>query len=514
MHITSASGQQLSLRPYQLEVVERIGQACNRSRRILLSLPTGAGKTVVAVALVQRALAGGQRVLFLVHRRELLQQASRKLHDAGIDHGAIAPDLPSRPGEPVQVASIATLHARAVRCSAMRLPPADLIIVDEAHHARARTWRRLIDAYPEATVIGLTATPCRGDGRGLGGIFETMVEGSPIAELIAGGFLVPPRVYAPSRPDLEGVRITAGDYNEKQLAERMDTGKLVGDVVTHWHRLAERRRTVVFATSVAHAVHLANEFGRSGVAAAHVDGSTPTADRDAILAKLAAGALDVVANCGVLTEGWDCPEVSCLVLARPTKSSVLYRQMVGRVLRPAPGKADCLIIDHAGATFEHGFIDEPIEWTLAADQRAERPRNAARDAGRTPRLVECPECTAVRWEGRPCTSCGWRPKPKAAPVEVREGELGRVDRDKLVRLAAPTASDRAHFHAELAWIARERGYSSGWVAHKYREKFGSWPAARIVAPIEPRPETRSWVRSRAIAWAKAQEKARAQAGAA
>src|SRR6516162_8899478 len=212
-------------------------------------------------------------------------------------------------------------------------------------------------------------------------MFEIIVEGPPVAELIKAGYLVPTRVYAPYRPDLSGVRVERGDYVENQLAERMDKQQLVGDIATHWLRLAKRRPTVAFATSVGHSVHLRNQFRASGVLAEHIDGSTPVEERDRTLARLAAGTVEVVCNYMVLTEGWDQPKVSCLVLARPTKHMGLYRQMVGRVLRPAPGKADALILDHAGAVFEHGFVDEPVIWTLAEDKRAENISHTKRGAG-------------------------------------------------------------------------------------------------------------------------------------
>jgi superfamily II DNA or RNA helicase len=197
-----------------------------------------------------------KRVLFLAHRRELIQQTSAKLHAVGVDHGIIQAGFPTRPGEGVQIASISTLHARAVRSNKMEMPPADLVIVDEAHHCRARTYQRLMRAYPNAIILGMTATPCRGDGRGLGDVFESLIECLPVAELIASGYLVPTVVYAPTRPDLSGVRVEKGDYVEKQLAERMDRAQLVGDIISHWLRLAERRRTVIFASGVQHSVHL------------------------------------------------------------------------------------------------------------------------------------------------------------------------------------------------------------------------------------------------------------------
>jgi DNA repair protein RadD len=266
------------------------------------------------------------------------------------------------------------LHARAVRTRTIDLPPADVLFIDEAHHARARSYERVLTAHPRATVIGLTATPCRGDGRGLDNIFQALVECPSVAELTALGFLVPVKIFAPVRPDLSGIRIERGDYAESQLAARMNTASLVGDIVEHWHRLGEGRRTLVFTVNVAHSVHVRNEFCRSDVLAEHIDGSTPLEERKTILARFAAGRVDVVCNCAVLTEGWDRPEASCLILARPTKSLGLYRQMVGRILRPSPGKADALILDHSGAVFAHGFPDDPIIWTLHEDQRAQNPQ--------------------------------------------------------------------------------------------------------------------------------------------
>lgn len=446
-----------------------------------------------------------KRILFLAHRRELILQTSRKLHEFGIDHGILLPGYPARLYEPVQVASIATLHARAVRSNRIQMPAADLVIVDEAHHVRARSYMRILAAYPEAIVLGLTATPCRGDGRGLGNAFEVLVECPSVAELIDGEFLVPTKVFAPTTPDLRGVKVERGDYVEFQLAQCMDDGKLVGDIVEHWHRLAECRRTVVFATGVAHSLHVRDEFRRAGVMAEHIDGNTPADERDGILARLAAGKVDVVCNAMVLTEGWDQPSVSCLVLARPTKSLGLYRQMVGRVLRPAPGKTDALILDHAGATFAHGFAEDPIEWTLNEDRRAANKAHAARGTPTAPSLTTCPECQAVRFEGKQCPACGWRSQRRAEPIIVADGELGRVERDRSVQTNAISIVQKRDFHRQLIWIGLERQYKSGWPAAMFREKFGEWPPTKRweqPEPLEPTPAVRAWVRSRQIAYAR------------
>jgi DNA repair protein RadD len=495
-----------TLRAYQTDTIERIDhEVAVGHRRVLVVAPTGSGKTVIFAELIRRAVDRGERVLVLAHRRELLTQTCAKLAAAGVmDHAILAATFPVRPEAPVQVASVQTLHARAIRSRSIELPRADLVIVDEAHHIRARTYAKIIAAYPNAVLVGLTATPCRGDGRGLGNAFDVIIEGVDTAGLTEAGFLVPAIVYAPAQPNLSGVRTARGDYVESELAARVDQPKLVGDIVEHWHRLAHGRPTVVFATGVQHSVHLRDEFRRSGVLAEHIDGSTPIADRDCILARLAAGEVEAVCNAMVLTEGWDQPCVSCCILARPTKSFGLFRQMIGRVLRPAPGKIDALILDHAGAVFCHGLPSDPVEWTLREDEKAESTLQAKRARGEAPHLTECPECKAVRLAGRPCVVCGWHPVAKPKPVVVADGELGRFDGSAGVQIEPSNPGQRRRFHAELAYIAQQRGYKSGWAAHKVREKFGRWPDDRFVDPVPPSPATTAWVRSRAIAWARTQ----------
>jgi superfamily II DNA or RNA helicase len=225
------------LRGYQLDVIARIeGEIVAGRRRICPVAPTGSGKTVIAADLIAKSTGRGEHVLFVAHRREIIQQSSRKLRDVGFDHGIIQAGFPARPGGRVQVASIQTLHARAVRTRKIDLPAADLLMVDEAHHVRADTYKRLVEAYPNAIIVGLTATPCRADGRGLGNVFEMLVEGPSVAELTRDHHLVPVRIYAPVRPDLKGLRVGRGDYAESQLAERMNTAPLVGDIVSHSSR--------------------------------------------------------------------------------------------------------------------------------------------------------------------------------------------------------------------------------------------------------------------------------------
>jgi superfamily II DNA or RNA helicase len=303
---------------------------------------------------------------------------------------------------------------------------------------------------------------------------------------------------------------------ENQLAERMDTQKLVGDIVTHWHRFGVHRQTVIFASGVAHSIHLRDEFRKAGIEAEHIDVDTPNDKRDEILKQLANGKTKLVTNAMVLTEGWDCPEVSCLVLARPTKSMGLYCQMCGRGLRPSAGKADLIVLDHAGAVFEHGFIDEPVLWTLDKSRRAINPKHAARRDSYFNRLCDCPKCGALRTAGEACRSCGYLPQRGARDVEVIEGELAAVGRNRQAAANIYTDADKRFWHAALWHIANERARarafnSRGWVYHKYLERFGHKPPWGNPAPVPPSAEVRSWVRSRDIAYAKAMSKQRGAA---
>jgi DNA repair protein RadD len=488
------------LRPYQKEAVEKILHS--KSNRQLVVSPTGSGKTIVATTLMKEHADRFKNSLFVVHRREIVLQTRDKLEQQGISAGIIMagerPDLLAG----VQVAAIQTLHARAIRCERMKMPVAHLVIIDEAHHACATTYKKVIEAYPDAKIVGLTATPCRGDGRGLGGIFDELIELPQVPDLIEKGFLVPTVNFGP-HIDLRGIATRQGDYAVEQLADRMNTDRLVGNIVVHWLKYSERRKTVVFAVDVAHSVHIAEELVKAGVRAEHIDGTTPKAQRDETLARLARGEIEVVSNCMVLTEGWDMPDVGCCVLARPTRKMGLYRQMVGRVLRPAPGKTNAIVIDHSGAVYRHGFVEDRVEWPLSPEGKPKNEAQRTREDGPTgSRIIECSQCGCMREGGKPCPNCGFLPPKKAIDHEVIDSELCLIDR-RGSHKPVYSAEDRHRWHAMLRRIGEERGYKPGWAAHKHKEKFGDWPPYGAVEPIEPTPEVRSWVRSRMIAYAKA-----------
>ncbi len=294
----------IELRPYQegdaSEIRAAYGAGC---RRVLYVAPTGSGKTVLFIYIVTNAIARGSRVLILVHRQELIDQVAAALDDAGTMYGVIAGGYQERPLSKVQVASVAALSQRLYRYA----DAFDLIIVDEAHHAIARSYRRVIEAMPKAKLLGVTATPQRGDGRGLAPVFDRMVVGPDAAELIEAGYLSKYRVFVPEKfVNLSKVRVRAGDYALEELAAVMGGERLTDDVISDYARICAGAPAVAFCVDVAHSIAVARRFQQQGFRAAHVDGTTPREERRRLIAGLGRGQLDVLTNCGIISRASTC----------------------------------------------------------------------------------------------------------------------------------------------------------------------------------------------------------------
>lgn len=494
----------LELREYQSAAIQNLRSCLRRNiQRLILQAPTGSGKTLIAAAIIRSGVAKGSRVLFLAPRRELIYQCSNKLRLAQVMHGKLmAGEIMS--DARVQVASIPTLYHRALRTRNIPLPPADLVIVDEAHLSTAKMARSVIEAYPGVPVIGLTATPARKSGKSLGYLYEQIVTTPNVRELTDMGYLVPARYFAPTKPDLSGIQIVTGDYHQAELGKRMQP--LVGDVVSNWLRLGQNRRTVVFAVNVSHSLHLRDRFREVGVKADHIDGTTPNEERAEILRRIESGETQVIVNCDVLTYGWDSPSVSCAVLAKPTKSLVRYFQMVGRVLRPYEGKEDCLILDHAGSIDEIGFVDEPVQWTLDGNTNVNDAHRKQRES--QPKEITCGDCGFVFMRTRRCPNCGEEiPAHRPEAQEIIDGDLEELDREKKRRNRKWTGAEKRRFYGELLWVASDKGYRSGWAANQYRAKLGVWPNSYKDAPmVQPTKETLAWVKHRQIKFAKSKQR--------
>lgn len=465
----------MQLRSYQLDAVDRLrASVAAGNRRVICQAVTGAGKTVIAGQIIRAAAEKGSRVLFLAHARELIGQCSRKLDAFDICHGIIMAGHMGDSWYAVQVASKDTLLARAVRTNKIDLPPADLVVVDECHRSLSKWYKHLLDQYPRAVILGLTATPARGDGRGLGDLFTDMVCACPMSQLITENYLVKAKCYAPYTPDLTGVKTQGGDYVRGQLAKRMDKPTLVGDLVAHWKAFAGGRSTITFGTDVRHSLHIRDEYLRAGIRAEHLDANTPMEERDGILGRLNDGTTQVVCNVFVLTEGFDCPRVSCIQDAGPTKSLVRAIQKWGRGLRAFPGKEDCVILDHAGNIVRHGFPDEDREWILAPTEKTQDREEKLREEGQRKAPIVCPACSAI-FEGRPdCPNCGHVLQRKGREVKDRKDgklvELNRLDGPAL------TSEQKERLWTKALAIAANRNGTPRMAAAIYRrDSGGEWP---------------------------------------
>jgi superfamily II DNA or RNA helicase len=457
----SIGGMTVSLRPFQTAAVAEIrGALMSGHRAVLFVLPTGGGKTFTFVHIAEQAAIRGNRVCILVHRQELVDQASRSLHAIGCNHGIIAAGYRQDLRQGVQVASVQTLARR------LHIIPPDffqLLIVDEAHHAVAGTWAKVLAAMPRARVLGVTATPERLDGRGLGDQFSAMVQGPDAAWLTAEGFLVAARVFAPPGIDLTSVKRFDTRKGRHDADDILRQGQAMGDAVSHYRRTIEPHHNgtaIAFCCSVAHAEAVAEAFRAQGIPAATLDGSMDRGVRRRTIADLGAGVLKVLTSCDIISEGTDIPSVTGAILLRPTDSLGLHLQQVGRVLRPCPGKDHAVVNDHVGNTLRHGLPTDPRDWSLEG-----RPKGRGRKASDAIPIRICPACfSAIPSAANPCPECGHevpvaRRELVTVAGDLREmtgAELRRQERREVVR---------ARTRDELEALARSRGYRPGWVAH-------------------------------------------------
>lgn len=375
----------MKLRPYQLQAVGRIHAELVDNRSTLLVLPTGCGKTIVFCDVIKHYIERGERALVLAHRDELLSQAASKLLSYGVSDIAVEKAKQRAHGQSVVVASVQTLRgARLSRFAGENR--FGLIVVDESHHATAKQYRTILDHFASAKVLGVTATPDRLDGQALGQVFESVAYQYAIKDAIRDGFLVPIRSkrVRVEGLDLRKVRTTAGDLNQGDLAEVLTAEKNLHEVAAPLVELAGARKTVVFTANVAHAEALAEVINRYRPDAARwLSGKLSDEKRKAILAAYRRGEFQFLANCALLTEGWDEPAVSCVALTRPTKSRALYAQMIGRGTRLHPGKKDLLVLDFTGNAGKHRLITtaDVLAGKRIDDELVERARQIALESG-------------------------------------------------------------------------------------------------------------------------------------
>ena len=455
----------VSLRPFQATAVAEIrGTYMAGHRRVLFVLPTGGGKTYTFVHIAEQAAIRGNRVCILVHRQELVDQSSRSLHAIGCNHGVIAAGYRQDLRQGVQVASVKTLALRL-----HQLPPDffQLLIVDEAHHAVAGTWAKVLAAMSRSHVLGVTATPERLDGRGLGDQFDTMILGPDAAWGTEEGFLVRARVFAPPGIDLSAVK----RFDTKKGRTDSDTilrqGQAMGDAVSHYRRTiadVHNGTAIAFCCSVAHAEAVAEAFRAQGIAAATLDGTMDRGIRRRTIADLGTGQLKVLTSCDIISEGTDIPSVTGAILLRPTDSLGLHLQQVGRVLRPCPGKPHAIVNDHVGNTLRHGLPTDPRDWSLEGRLKGQKRKSTA------PPIRICPACfSAIPSAANPCPECGHEVEQARRELKTVEGDLQELPAAVIARQKRVQVG-QARTREELETIRLERGYSRGWTDHILRAR--------------------------------------------
>lgn len=461
----------ITLRDYQDELISDLRAALRRSKRVLVQAPTGAGKTVLASYMIEGTRGRSQAAWFICHRAELVEGTSKTFSKFGIHHGIIAGGFPMVLNQLVQVCSIDTLKNRLATLQAPRLA-----IIDEAHHSSAAGWALVVEWLRShgTIVIGLSATPQRLDGLGLDAHFDEMVPGPAVAWLIENGHLAQYKIFAPSTPDMKGVRKQLGDFARGETAERMDKPKLIGDTIGHWRRLANGLRTVAFAVNRAHSLHIVEQFNAAGIPFAHLDGDTPKGERRDTIQAYAGGEIIGLSNVGLFGEGFDLSAIAqrdvtidAVLDCAPTMSLAAYMQRGGRMLRPSPGKVG-IYLDHAGNSARHGFFDDEREWSLEGKGKGGK---AANDNAPPP-PVTCDGCFQQIKRPLPpkCPHCKKLLQAEAKPIAVDENEeLHEVSEaeKKATRQRLKQEQAEAKTLDELVNLARQRGYKSPmkWAQH-------------------------------------------------
>jgi len=453
----------LTLRPYQQDIIDQARELMRQGvRSILLQLPTGAGKTVLTAKMLKTSAEKGMGSWFVVHRRELIKQSIRTFETVGVRHGVVANGFFADHRQLVQIASVQTLANRYVR---LRRPK--LIVWDEAHHVAAAGWSKIFDAIPDAFHIGLTATPERLDGTGLGRWFNQMIQGPSVSWLIENGFLAPYRLFAPGGVNLAGVHTRMGDFVRSELQAAVDKPTITGDAIRHYQRYANGKRAVVFCVSIEHSKHVCAQFNQAGIPAAHVDGETEVDERDNAIRRFENGAIRVLCNVELFGEGFDLPALEVAILLRPTHSLGLYLQQVGRALRTNEGKSEAIILDHVNNVERHGLPDEDRAWSLSG--RGERSKH---NVDSTASVRICPKCFAAQFPGRTsCSFCGAPFEVKAREVVYQEGELQEIDTTQ-IRRQRMREQGQAQTFEDLVELGKARGYKRPhlWAKHLWNAR--------------------------------------------
>ena len=441
----------MQLRPYQNELVEQLRAAWREGFKApCIVLPCGGGKSCILAEIAKRTTYNGKRVLFLVHRRELVEQIVGTFCRWGVD---------------MRYCDVMMVQTATRR---RNLPTPGLIMTDENHHSLAASYRKIYDRFPDVLRVGVTATPIRLNGDGLGDVNDKLLIGVSAKWLIENDCLAPYDYYAPDVADLTGLHTKMGEYVTTDIEKAMIKKAVFGDVISYYKQLADGRKSICYCASIKHSKAMAETFSAAGIPAAHIDGETPPAERARIVADFRSGKLTVLCNVDLISEGFDVPDCECAILLRPTQSLTLYIQQSMRCMRYRPGKR-AVIIDHVGNYARFGMPDDDREWSL------DKKHKQKRDPGEDIKIRMCPECflafdpdEAPKVEGRvSCPHCGYVfPKKERQIEEVAETGLKKIEGFRL-NFDTP---ENCHSYEELLAYAKRKGYKPGWAYFKAKER--------------------------------------------
>jgi DNA repair protein RadD len=454
----------ISLRDYQqrdVSLLEQAYQACYKAP--LYVLPTGGGKTYLFCYIAEGTQRHGGKVLILEHRNSLVDQASDSLKNLGVDHGVISPRHTKQYHKSVQVASVQTL-IRRMNSKDFSFEPT-LIIVDEGHHAIASTWRKILDRFPHAVVLGVTATPIAPKGQSLADIYDVLIEGTTAKELIEAGHLCEYQIYAPKAMlDLSMIKTRNGDYDPDLLTQYLKDTSIIGDSVEAYRKYAHNTPALAFCVSIKHAEETVQAFNDAGYRFALLTGKQDYFTQKRLIKALATGDLHGLASVDVISEGTDIPVATTAIFLRPTQSKRFHLQAMGRVLRPHKSKQFAIVLDHVGNVMRHGVPDMDHGWALNHMEEKPKTKKQLKEEKYID-VKSCPACFFVFPSGNTCPSCGYTIEAQEREVNRQDGELIAMDTTHLKRAIA-----QANTMTDFVAIAKLQGYKTGWAFHQYQAK--------------------------------------------
>lgn len=436
----------IQLRDYQEKIINEIKQNLLMYKRICIQAPCGSGKSVILSKIIADATKKRNRILFLVHRKELIEQINNTLQKFNVDFMYV---------------KLLMVQTAVRRLKKMQQPT--IIITDENHHCLAKSYTKIYDYFPNSFLLGFTATPVRLNGEGLGEIYKYMVKGPEIKWLIKNKFLAPYKLFSVKLADTSKLHIKAGDFNKKETTSLMENNTIYGETIKNYLKLANGKQTIVYCSSIESSIETSKMFNDKNIRAKHLDGSTPKNERQKTIEKFRTGEIKILCNVDLFGEGFDVPDCECVILLRPTKSLSLYIQQSMRSMRYKEGK-EAIIIDHVGNCFEHGLPDDLREWTLKGKQKKEKNEI---------KVKECPKCFSVIQPGlKNCPYCGLEfPKMITRPEkEIVDVELAEIKRKDILRMKPFSYIKKLNTLNEILDFVELKNYKPGVIYHQLEER--------------------------------------------